>query len=199
MQQLKIGTAKWHHCACGAIFKDEESIGEPTDEDMKAFDEIKEIESRIRHYVITYVPLVEEYAQSRRFTWHGYCKYYFQNAMIDRGWISDPDTKTTDFIFSFHQLQHEADIRNYLRKCFNELTETGCLLIATPDTDFVHVLGPQHWGNWDCKKGNIYLNVSRLTRLLEEIGFQVVLGLQNTSARFANINDMHLLARKKVA
>ena len=198
MKQPNSGTAKWHHCACGAIFNNLVTAGNISDAVMKEFDSNHEIRQRVSHYVNTYVPLVEEYAACRRFTWHGYCNFYFQNAMIDRGWVHDPDSRKSDFIFSLHELQHKLDIKRYLKDCFDALTSTGCLLIATPDTDFVHVLGPSNWGNWDCKASNVYLNIPRLKRELENVGFEVVLALQNTSYRFVYMNDMHLIARKKI-
>ena len=194
----KTTNGKWRHCACGCVFNDEQS-GKPLSEmRIKEILGIKEYEAKCKHFAITYASIVEELAAGRQYKEVGALSPHFGNVLKERGWVDNPEAEKYDFIFSNHTLENQSDPVKYLIKMKHKLSDTGVLLIATSDADFIHVLSPAHWGNWNNESDNVYFNLPALSRLIERMGLQVILSMQNISCRFTHMNDMHIMARKKI-
>lgn len=194
----KDSQAKWRHCACGCVFNDEPS-GKPLSEmRIKEINDIKEYKAKCRHFVMTYAPIVEELAAGRQYLEIEPLSTHLGDALKERGWVDNPEAERYDFIFSNHTLENQKDPVKHLIKMKHRLSDTGVLLIATSDTDFIHVLSPANWGNWNNESGNVYFNLPSLSLLIERMGLQVILAMQNISCRFTHMNDLHILARRKI-
>jgi len=191
---------RWMHCACGVVFKsDEFSSEEYSDEEKKEHNSQKEIYARYKHYVHTYIPIIEEMAVGRRFYDNHQYNHVIAECLENRGWVSSTHKEEPqDLIFLNNTIQNSADPIALLKEYNSMLSKTGILMITTPDTDFINVLSPPRWSNWQGKHANMYFNIRSLRDQIEKVGLQVVLSTQNLSERFPFINDLHIIARKKI-
>jgi SAM-dependent methyltransferase len=108
----------------------------------------------------------------------------------------DKVERTFDLIWMSHVLEHFLDPLAALRRCFDLLSDTGVLYLATPDIDFINKQGVAGWGHWRRKEHYIMWSEPALKRELERIGFKVIVSRRNYSTRFSTWWDLQMICQR---
>lgn len=101
-----------------------------------------------------------------------------------------------DLIWMGHMLEHVENPIAVLNKAYDLLDPKGCLVISTPDIDFLTKTTVHGWPYFVGKEHYIMWSERALVRELERIGFKIVMKRRNFSARFVAHYDLHIIAQK---
>jgi len=177
---------------------------------------------RISQYPVrVYAPLIEELIYGRMILDVGFNTTFLMQAFQKRGWVAhgiecNAVTKKSERIFNgdfeyyefpkdlkfnliwmSHVLEHFRNPIRALEKARDMMKEDGVIFIATPDTDFVVTRTSSGFPHWKMREHYIMWNIESLSKELERIGFNVILQRRNYDQRFANWDDLHIIAQKK--
>ena len=215
----------WNRCRCGVVWqhKHPEGVKDYYGEKYKGalLEDKEKFSDSCFYYSRVYAPLLEEMMYGRRMLDVGYCAPYNIHGFSVRGWIpfgidihkdsaessrlvkgdfesyDFPDMVQYDLIWMNHVIENMKDPVAALRKSYDLLTENGCLFIGTPDTDMMITNSQGAFYYWRKHEHYIMWNKDRLTRILEDIGFEVILARRNHDNRFTYADDVHLIAQKR--
>ena len=214
--QYKIDGVEWFHCYCGTVFHGKGIDKSVFDKDyLDKFLDQRFIDERMKYSLKTYLPLVEEMINGRKFLDVGFSKPTLINDMKERGWISTGiDLVPNEFItgdfedydfgdlqFDFIHLGHVLESFNSpiqaLWKCYDLLSKDGIMLITHPAPELIHHVGIQKFGHWDALHNQTFISEREIKRITLGLGFDIILMRVNHSQRFVSWNDRHILLQKR--
>lgn len=179
------------------------------------------------YYCRTYAPILEELMYGRKLLDVGYTHPYNMQAFSIRGWIpfgidcNDEASESHrlikgnfedyefpkdgddfvgtryDLVWMNHVLENMKEPVKALQKAYDLLNPSGCIFIATPDTDMIFTNSSGAYKYWREKEHYIMWNIESLTRQLERIGFEVILKRRNHENRYLYEDDIHVIAQKR--
>ena len=89
--------------------------------------------------------------------------------------IFDLPENEYDVITMWHVLEHVHSLKPYLHQCFKSLKQNGRLIIAVPNyTSFDAKYYKKYWAAYDLPRHLYHFSPKSMTRLLNEIGFELV-------------------------
>lgn len=185
--------------------------------DVKKCDIVKPSD-RLTHAASVYSPIIEDLTTGRQLLEIECNDYENKKFFNQRGWIyfgtTDKKVETKDpriiegnfekldlqkslfnVIWIENKLQNFANPKNLLKTCHDILQEDGVLYLSSPDIDWIDNLSPAGWGGWN-KDSYIFWNTKSISKLLEELGFEIIVSRRNMSMRYANWYDFHIIAQK---
>lgn len=213
--------ALWYRCRCGIVFQENPPPKVP--ETQAHIDKIlkrKEHESVCIHAARTYIPLIEEMTYGRKLLDVGFTTEHNMNYLKSRGWVTygidsnetiietdriiQDDFETTQKLVAHGYncvwmnmvLEKFHDPVGAIARAHEVLEEDGVLFIATPDTDFLYTIPSPMFQYWRKDKNFILWNPASLTKVLEHLGFEVVMLRRNIYQRFGSYFNMHVVAQK---
>ena len=111
--------------------------------------------------------------------------------------IEIPKGVEYDLIWISRSLECFLDPKKALKKCFDVLSDSGVIYIATPDTDFMNAVGLGGYIHWKERENYIMWNRASLSKILEKIGFDILCSRRNYNLeRHGNFYEMHMIAQK---
>lgn len=209
-------TTNWIFCACGSIFH-QRALDKAyfNAEYLSKYKEWKGIEHRYEYLERIYLPLVEELTYGRRFLDVGMgCDYHVKN-LEDRGWITTgidliPNDQITgdfetydfkkekfDFLLMAQVIESFKDPMKALYKAKELLLPQGILMLTGADAELIYKIGMWHFGNWNSKEKWLIFSEKQMKRVLDLLGFNVIVSHKNTEHRFMAWNTFHILAQKR--
>lgn len=206
----------WIFCSCGSIFHQRLiDKGYFNQDYISRLREWKSIQYRYEYLERVYLPIIEELTYGRRFLDVGMgCNYHVKN-MIERGWIASgidliPNDQITgdfethdfknekyDFILMGQVLDSFHSPLKAIYKAKELLLKDGLLMITSADAELVYKIGMWNFGNWNAKERWIIFSETQMTRILDMMGFNVILSHKNLSHRFMAWNTFHMIAQKR--
>ncbi len=89
--------------------------------------------------------------------------------------IFDLPENEYEVITMWHVLEHVHSLKPYLHQCFKSLKQNGRLIIAVPNyTSFDAKYYKKYWAAYDLPRHLYHFSPKSMTRLLNEIGFELV-------------------------
>lgn len=179
------------------------------------------------YYSRTYAPIIEELTYGRKILDVGYTSPYNMQSFGTRGWIpfgidfnedspesqrlikgnfehyefpKDDDNHTAtgyDLIWLNHVIENFKDPVKSFKKCYELLNDSGCLFIATPDTDMIITNSASRYEYWRERECYIMWSMDALIKQLEQAGFEVILKRRNHEIRYTYTNDLHIIAQRR--
>lgn len=209
---------EWVFCKCGTIFQTKKTDKAHFDEAyLKKYTDYKALQTRCEYLMRVYLPLVRELTYGRRFLDVGCAFDHHIDYLKKDGWITegidlletghikadfekhDFKARKFDFILMGRVLEAFENPIRALVKAKELMPVGGVLAIVTPDAELVYQKGMFNFGNWNPDDKWIIFSETQLRRILETIGFKVVLSRKDTERRFLGWNHMHLIAQKVAA
>lgn len=210
-------TAKtdWVFCKCGTIFQTDKTDKKNFDiEYIKKYTDYKALPERADYLRRLYLPLVRELTYGRHFLDVGCSFDHHVRALAEDGWIAegmdlvegfdikgdfetyDFKNKRYDFILMGRVLESMHNPLRALLKAKELLAEEGVILIVTPDAELVYQKGMFEYGNWDPRDKWVMFSESQLKKILETLGFKVIMSRKDVEHRCIGWNHAHLIAQK---
>ena len=207
----------WVFCGCSTIFR----LGKPDKahfdaEYLKKYTDYKALAERYDYFLRLYLPLVRELTYGRRFLDVGFGADYQIKALEQDGWIVDgidlmENEYTTgdfekhdftgrqyDFVLMGRVLEAFHNPMRCLLKAKEILSPGGVLAITTPDAELVYERGLFGFGNWDPQDKWVIFGETQLRKVLETMGYKVVLSRKDTEKRGVGWNTMHIIAQRVI-
>lgn len=206
----------WCFCSCGSVFHqkliDKKIFNE---EWLKKYSEWKALKERYEYTERVYLPLVEELTYGRRFLDVGFGLDHHITNLSKRGWvtqgidlISNPyitaDFETHDFKNEKYDFIHMGQVLESftepikaLYKAKELLRKDGLILITSPDAELIYSIGMWKFGNWNPNEKWIMFGETQIKKILDKLGFNIIISHKNTEQRFMAWNTWHILAQKK--
>ena len=205
----------WVFCLCRTIFKLDKTDKAHFDEAyLKRYTDYKALPARYDYFMRLYLPLVRELTYGRRFLDVGHGVDYQIRALEADGWIAegidlmpnewiegdfekhDFKVKQYDFILMGRVLEAMHNPIKALLKAKELLSLGGVLAITTPDAELVYQKGMFEFGNWNPEDKWIIFGETQLKKILETLGFKVILSRKDTERRGVGWNHFHIIAQK---
>ena len=204
----------WIFCKCGTVFHQGRVDKSIFNEDYhKKVTEFKALPERCDYIMRQYLPIVRELTYGRRFLDIGHGFDHYINALKKDGWITegidllphgyivgDFETykfkDTYDFILMSRILESFHNPIKSLYKAKELLNTNGVMLIITPDAELIYEKGMFDFGNWNPNDKSIIFSERQLKKILETIGFKVILSRKDTERRALGWNHVHMLVQK---
>lgn len=208
----------WIFCSCGSVFHQKQLDKEYWKREYAPkYREWKCLRERYAYIERVYLPIVEELTLLRRFLDVGFgAEYHIQN-MENRGWLTQGiDIVDNDYITAdFEEHDFGLDRFDFIKMgnvigCFKEplkglykakelLNDKGLVLIMAPDAELIYQKGMFDWGNWQWQENWIVFSERQMLKILDVMGFDVIVRHKQTSKRFISWNYFHILAQKRDA
>ena len=204
----------WIFCNCRCIFhmnKVDKSIFD--EEYHKKVLDFKALPERCEYLMRQYLPIVRELTYGRKFLDVGYgFDYHLVNLKKD-GWITngidllnhgyicddfethDFKANRFDFILMSRVLECFHNPIKALYKAKELLAINGVLLIITPDSELVYERGMFEFGNWNPTDKSVIFSELQLKKVLETLGFKVILSRKDTERRGLGWNHVHVMVQ----
>lgn len=208
----------WVFCKCGTIFQSAKKTDKAhfDAEYLKRYVDYKALDLRCDYFMRLYLPLVRELTYGRRFLDVGHAYAYNIEALKADGWIAegidlipaageitgdfekhDFKAKRYDFILMGRVLEAMHNPVRALLKAKELLTPDGVLMIVTPDAELVYERGLFEFGNWNPDDKWIIFSETQLRKVLETLGFKVIMSRKDTERRCVGWNHAHFIAQRK--
>lgn len=92
----------------------------------------------------------------------------------DHELLMEDKTKSVDFLFAFHFLEHVKDPSSFLIQFDRLLAQNGKLIIEVPNLDSIQrKLSGKHWYGFDTRNHYFHFDPNSLRELLERNGFTI--------------------------
>lgn len=206
----------WVFCSCGSVFHQKKIDKKVWDAEwLKKYSDWKAIEERYEYLRRVYIPIAEELTYGRRFLDVGFgCDYHIKG-LSERGWITDgidiiPNDHITgdfethnfgnekyDFILMGQVLESFENPIKAIYKAKELLMPKGLLMVVSPDAELIYQVGMWRFGNWNAKEKWILFSEQQIRKILDVLGFDIVVCHKNREQRFMNWNCYHLIAQKR--
>ena len=208
----------WVFCKCGTIFQTKFNDKKHFNEEyLKKYTDYKALKSRADYFMRLYLPLVRELTYGRRFLDVGNGFDYNVDSLTEDGWIAEgidivpgvgaitADFETHDFkgakydfILMGRVLESMHNPIKSLVKAKELLNPGGVLAIVTPDAELVYEKGMFDFGNWNPDDKWVIFSEKQLRKILESLGFKVILSKKDTERRGIGWNHAHFIAQKEI-
>lgn len=79
-----------------------------------------------------------------------------------------------DYIFMWHNLEHQKDINSLIKKIYKILKPKGYLIIEVPNSESMQArLDKKHWLYWDAPRHINHFSITSISKLLLNYGFRI--------------------------
>lgn len=97
---------------------------------------------------------------------------------VYQGRFEDVDMPTNffDMAVATHVIEHVADSKAFARRAYEVIKPGGILLLETPNIDSLdaRIFRQHHWGGYHFPRHWIFYSADSITRLVNELGFEVI-------------------------
>jgi ubiquinone/menaquinone biosynthesis C-methylase UbiE len=174
------------------------------------------LRERFEYVMRCYLPMVEEMTFGRRFLDVGFGLDFHLKNLTERGWVvegidliendfitgdferHDFKDQTFDFIFMGRVLECFEDPLKAVYKARELLNENGVLMVISPDAELIYSGGMWDFGNWNFKEVGMIFSERQIKKVMDQMGFNVVMSRKDRGKRFVGWNMFHLIAQKRV-
>jgi len=212
-----VDRTEWIFCACGSVFHQKQLEPEYWDKEyLPKYRQWKSLKERFDYIEKIYLPIVEELTLGRRFLDVGFSVDHHIQSMQERGWLANGiDIIPNEYItgnFETHEFEAKdkfdfikmGNVIGGFKEPLKALYKTkellhngGMVLIMAPDAELIYQKGMFDWGNWQWKENWVIFSEKQMLRILDLMGFNVILRHKNTGKRFISWNYFHILAQKR--
>lgn len=104
--------------------------------------------------------------------------------------------ETFAVIWASHVFEHFKNPIKALEQSYKLLEPNGLLFVAMPDPYFIDWKNPYTWGHWHLREHYTMWDLDSFCKVLESIGFNIILKIHNTGTSFICTGDFHVIAKK---
>lgn len=205
----------WIFCSCGSVFHQKKLDPDYWEKEyLPNYRGWKAIKDRYEYIEKVYIPIVEELTYGRKFLDIGFGTDYHIRNLRERGWFTQGiDLFKSEYLvgdFETYKFDEKYDLIKLgnvigafqeplkaLYKIKELLNPSGLVLILAPDAELIYQKGMFSWGNWNWKENWIVFSEKQMLKILDAMGFDVILRHKNTEKRFMGWNFYHILAQRR--
>lgn len=207
----------WVFCKCGSVFHQKRvEKAYFNDEYHQKYSDYKALPERYDYILRLYLPIIKELTYGVRSLDVGYGCDFNIKSLTEDGWIAegidlidsrdgqivgdfekhDFKNKKYNFIFMGSVLESFHDPIKALFKAKELMFKGGALLIVTPDAELIYEKGMFEFGNWNPNDKSIIFSEKQLRKILETLGFKIIMARKDTQKRCIGWNHVHFLVQK---